>query len=123
VFFAVMPQVSGPEAFGGGLPFSSSRIKPRSTSFYLKHMKTSLKTLFVAAATFVALGTTSCSEKQQDNAETTAENAATSAGNAVEGAVTPDSDGANTVAPENGDTAVVRNQPANGVVEETPVKK
>jgi ABC-type enterochelin transport system substrate-binding protein len=86
-------------------------------------MKLSLKALFVAAATFVALSATSCTDKQQDNAEATTENAATAAGDAVEGAVTPDSDGANTVAPENGDTAVVRNQPANGVIEETPVKK
>jgi len=83
-------------------------------------MKISLNTLFVAAA--LAFATASCTDKQQENTEATAENAADSAGNAVEGAVTPDSDGANTVMPENGDTAVVRSQPATGVVEQTPAK-
>ena len=84
-------------------------------------MKMFTKTLFVAAA--LAFATVSCTDKQQDNAEATTENAADAAGNAAENAVTPDHDGANTAMPENGDTAVVRDQPANGVVEETPAKQ
>lgn len=83
-------------------------------------MKLFTKTLFVAAA--LAFATASCTDKQQENAEATTENAADAAdatGNAAADAVTPDHDGANTVMPENGDTAVVRDQPANGVVDKT----
>lgn len=83
-------------------------------------MKMFSKALFVAAA--LAFATTSCTDKQQDKAEATTENAADAAGNAAADAVTPDHDGANTAMPENGDTAVVRDQPANGVVEEVPAK-
>ncbi|MDO7875652.1 hypothetical protein Q5H93_12985 [Hymenobacter sp. ASUV-10] len=84
-------------------------------------MKISLNTLFVAAA--LAFATASCTDKQQENAEATTENAADATGAAVEGAVTPDHDGANTAMPENGDTAVVRDQPANGVVDQVPAKQ
>ena len=80
-------------------------------------MKTTIKFLFVAAA--LAFATASCTDKQQENAEATTENAADAAGNAAADAVTPDHDGANTAMPENGDTAVVRDQPANGVVDKT----
>jgi hypothetical protein len=89
-------------------------------------MKMTFKTLLAVAA-FAAFATTSCSEKTQENAEATAESAgndaaagANAAGSAAQDAVTPDGDGQNTVAPENGDTAVVKNQPADGVVEEAP---
>ncbi|RAK68144.1 hypothetical protein [Hymenobacter edaphi] len=94
-------------------------------------MKMTFKTLLAVAA-FAAFATTSCSEKTQDNAEATAESATNdaaanvdAAGNAVEGAADNAAaeikEGANDVAtPEKGDTAVVKNQPANGVVEETP---
>lgn len=84
-------------------------------------MKISLNTLFVAAA--LAFATASCTDKQQDNAAATTENAADSAGEAAKDAVTPDHDGANTAMPENGDTAVVRSQPTEGVVDEVPAKK
>ncbi|MBF9141335.1 hypothetical protein [Hymenobacter properus] len=79
-------------------------------------MKTSFKTLMLVAA----LGTftfASCSEKKADEAATTTENTASNAGDAVGDAV--DSAKAD-MAREPGDTAVVRNKPANGVVEETP---
>ncbi|WP_400193171.1 hypothetical protein [Hymenobacter sp. B81] len=89
-------------------------------------MKISFKTLLLVAA-FGAFATTSCSEKTQDNAEATTESAANdaaanteAAGDAVENAtdnVAADANAA--VTPEKGDTAVVRDQPANGVVEET----
>ncbi|OON68396.1 hypothetical protein B0919_14515 [Hymenobacter sp. CRA2] len=92
------------------------------------------KTLLAVAA-FAVFATTSCSEKTQDNAEATAESAANDAAanteaaanateNAVDNAAASTKDAANEMAtPENGDTAVVKNQPANGVVEETPEKK
>lgn len=79
-------------------------------------MKTSFKTLLLAAA----LGTftfASCSEKKAEDAANATENAASNAGDAMENAV--DSAKAD-MAREPGDTAVVRNTPANGVVEETP---
>jgi hypothetical protein len=79
-------------------------------------MKISFKTLLVLAA-FGAFATTSCSEKQAENAASTTENAAENAGNAMDGAV--DSAKAD-LAREPGDTAVVRDQPADKVVEETP---
>lgn len=79
-------------------------------------MKTSFKTLLVLAA-FGTFAATSCSEKQAENAATTTENTASDAGNAMDSAV--DSAKAD-MAREPGDTAVVQNKPANGVVEETP---
>lgn len=91
-------------------------------------MKMSFKTLLVAAATFVTLGATSCSEKQADNAAAATENAAENTGDAVENAA--DQTGAAVenatdnvkadMAREPGDTAVVVDRPANKVVEETP---
>ena len=84
-------------------------------------MKISRNILFVAAA--LAFATASCTDKQQEKTEATAENAADSAGAAAKDAVTPDHDGANTAMPENGDTAVVRDQPANGVVDQVPAKQ
>ena len=80
-------------------------------------MKMSLKTLIAAAFSFVALGATSCSEKQAENAGAATENAANSAGNAMENAA--DSVQGD-MAREKGDTAVVVDKPANGVIEETP---
>ena len=84
----------------------------------------SFKTLLVAAATTLAFATTSCTEKQQDNAGAAADNAANAtgnaaenAGNAMEGAA---ADAKADMAPEKGDTAVVVDQPANKVVEEVP---
>ena len=79
-------------------------------------MKISFKTLLAVAA-FAAFTTTSCSEKKADDAATATENAASAAGDKMEGAV--DSAKAD-MAREPGDTAVVRDQPANGVVEEVP---
>ncbi|HEX8507291.1 MAG TPA: hypothetical protein VF630_18145 [Hymenobacter sp.] len=79
-------------------------------------MKTSFKTLLVLAA-FGAFATASCSEKKAEDAATTTENAASDAGNAMDSAV--DSAKAD-MAREPGDTAMVQNQPADNVVEETP---
>lgn len=79
-------------------------------------MKFSFKTLLAVAA-FAAFGTTSCSEKKADDAATATENAASNAGDKMEGMV--DSAKAD-MAREPGDTAVVRNVPADKVVEETP---
>lgn len=79
-------------------------------------MKFSFKTLLVVAA-FGAFTATSCSEKKAEDAGNAVENAADNTGAAMEGAV--DSAKAD-IAREPGDTAVVRDQPANGVVEETP---
>lgn len=70
----------------------------------------SIKTLFVAAT--LAFTAVACSPKQEGKMENTAE-----------GAVTPDTDGQNTVMPENGDTATVINHSTDGVVDEVPVKK
>jgi hypothetical protein len=75
-------------------------------------MKTSFKTLLVLAA-FGTFATTSCTDNQQEKAGNTADNA----GNAVENAT--DSVKAD-MAREPGDTAVVVDKPANGVVEKTP---
>ena len=76
-------------------------------------MKMSFKTLLVAAAAFVTLSTTSCSQKQKDKAGA----ATAAAGNAVENT-------ANNVkadmAREKGDTAVVVNKPADKVIEKMP---
>ena len=79
-------------------------------------MKFSFKTLLAVAA-FAAFATTSCSEKKADDAATATENAASTAGDKMEGMV--DSAKAD-MAREPGDTAVVRNVPADKVVEETP---
>lgn len=73
-------------------------------------MKMSIKTLFVASA--LAFTAVSCSPKQEEKMENTAE-----------GAVTPDGDGQNTVMPENGDTAKVINHTTEGVVDEVPAKQ
>jgi len=89
-------------------------------------MKTSLKMLALAA--FAAFATTSCSEKQQENAEATTENAAENTGNAMENAADNTGNAMENAADnvkadmarEKGDTAVVMDRPANGVVEETP---
>ena len=79
-------------------------------------MKTSFKTLLVLAA-FGTFATTSCSEKQQDNAAATTENAVDKTGDAVGNAT--DSVKAD-MAREPGDTAVVVDKPADGVIEKTP---
>ena len=79
-------------------------------------MKTSFKTLLVLAA-FGAFATTSCSEKQQDNAAATTENAVENTGDAIDNAA--DNVQAD-MAREPGDTAVVVDKPANGVVEKMP---
>lgn len=79
-------------------------------------MKISFKTLLAVAA-FGTFAMTSCSEKQAENAETTTENAASNAADATGDAV----DNAKAdMAREPGDTAVVRDQPADKVVEEVP---
>lgn len=79
-------------------------------------MKISFKAL-LAIASFAAFGMTSCSEKKADDAATATENAASNVGDQMEGAV--DSAKAD-MAREPGDTAVVRNVPADKVVEQTP---
>jgi hypothetical protein len=78
-------------------------------------MNTSLKFLALAAA--LTFSATSCSQKEQDHAEATTENAVDNAGTAVEN--TADNVKAD-MAREPGDTAVVLDRPADGVVEETP---
>ncbi|HEX8425480.1 hypothetical protein [Hymenobacter sp.] len=89
-------------------------------------MKFSVKSLLVLAA-FAPFALTSCSEKTQENAEATADSAATDAANTTEkagDAVENATDQAATeIAPEAGDTAVVRDQPAGKAVEETPAKQ
>lgn len=94
-------------------------------------MKMTFKSLLFVAA-FAAFATTSCSEKTGEHAEAAAESAANDAAanteaagdaveNAADNAAAEMKEGANEMAtPEKGDTAVVKNQPANGVVEETP---
>lgn len=79
-------------------------------------MKTSFKTLLVLAA-FGTFATTSCSEKQQDNAAATTENAVDNTGDAISNAT--DSVQAD-IAREPGDTAVVVDRPTDGVIEKTP---
>ena len=79
-------------------------------------MKFSFKTLLVVTA-FGAFATTSCSEKKADNAATATENAASDAGNAMDNAV--DSAKAD-IAREPGDTAVVRDKPADKVIDKVP---
>lgn len=83
-------------------------------------MNISFKTLLVAAAAFVTLSTTSCSQKQKDKAGAATDNAtaaANNAGNAVENT-------ANNVkadmAREKGDTAVVVGKPADKVIKKMP---
>ncbi len=93
-------------------------------------MKFSVKSLLVLAA-FAPFALTSCSEKTQENAEATAESAATDAANATEkagDAVENATDNAaaevkEDLAPEAGDTAVVRNKEADKLVEEVPAKQ
>jgi len=93
-------------------------------------MKFSFKSLLILAA-FAPFALSSCSEKTQENAESTAESAATdaanateNAGDAIEGATdNAAADVKADMAPETGDTAVVRNQPADKLVEETPAKQ
>lgn len=82
-------------------------------------MKLSFNTLLAVAA-FGAFAVTSCSEKKADDAANATQNAAANTGNAMENAV--DSAKAD-MAREPGDTAVVRNAPADKVVEEMPAKK
>ena len=82
-------------------------------------MKFSFNTLLVVAA-FGAFATTSCSEKKADSAVNATENAAANVGNAAGNLV--DSAKAD-MAREPGDTAVVRNKPADKVIEEVPAKK
>lgn len=79
-------------------------------------MKISFKPLLIVAAVG-AFAATSCSEKQAENAAATTENAAENAGNALENAA--DSAKAD-MAREPGDTAAVRNKPADKTVEQTP---
>ena len=79
-------------------------------------MKSSFKTLLVVAA-FGAFTVASCAEKKADEAATTTENAASDAGTSMDNAV--DSAKAD-MAREPGDTAVVRDKPANKIVEEVP---
>ena len=93
-------------------------------------MKTSFKSLLILAA-FAPFALASCSEKTQENAEATAESAANDAanntekaGDAVENAAdNVAADAKENLATEPGDTAVVRNQEANKIVEETPAKQ
>lgn len=85
-------------------------------------MKTSFKSLLLLAA-FGTFAVTSCSEKTQDNAEATAESAAADAAATTQDAADATSNAAGEVksdmAPETGDTAVVVDQPADKMVEET----
>lgn len=89
-------------------------------------MKFSVKSLLVLAA-FAPFALTSCSQATKENAEATADSAATDAANTTEkagDAVENATDqAANEMAPEAGDTAVVRDQPADKAVEETPAKQ
>ncbi len=89
-------------------------------------MKFSFKSLLVLAA-FAPFALTSCSEKTQESAEATAENAAGDAANATENAGDAVENATDKVAtdaaPEAGDTAVVRNEEADKLVEETPAKQ
>lgn len=89
-------------------------------------MKFSVKSLLVLAA-FAPFALASCSERTQENAEATADSAANdaannvdAAGNAIDNATDK---AAAEMAPENGDTAVVRNAPADKLVEEVPAKQ
>jgi hypothetical protein len=89
-------------------------------------MKTSFKSLLVLAA-FAPFALASCSESTEKNAEATAEGAANDAANNMENAGDAMENTADNMAsdmdPERGDTAVVRNRPADKLVEETPKKK
>ena len=92
-------------------------------------MKLSFKSLLVLAA-FAPFALASCSEKTQQSAEATAESAATDAAKATEkagDAIENATDKAaaevkSDLAPEAGDTAVVRNQEADKLIEKTPAK-
>lgn len=82
-------------------------------------MKISFKTLLVVAA-FGTFATTSCSEKKADEAATSTENAVSNTGDAVGDAVDSAKADLNR---EPGDTAVVRDVPADKVIEEVPATK
>ena len=89
-------------------------------------MKFSFKSLLVLAA-FAPFALASCSEATQDKAEATADSAANDAANATDAAGnaienTADKAAAD-MAPEPGDTAVVRSVPADKLVEEVPAKQ
>ena len=79
-------------------------------------MKTSFKTLAVLAA-FGTFAFSSCSGKKADDAANATENAADQTANAAGNMV--DSAKAD-MAREPGDTAVVRNKPADAVIEKVP---
>lgn len=87
-------------------------------------MKSSFKTLLVAAAAFVAFTTTSCTDKQQDNAAAGTEAAGNAVGDAADKAGNAMSNTADSVkadmAREKGDTAVVVDKPADKVIEKVP---
>lgn len=86
-------------------------------------MKMSFKTLLVAAATFVTLGTTSCSQKLKDKAGAATDNAAAAANNAGNAGNAVENTANNVkadMAREKGDTAVVVNKPADKVIEKMP---
>ncbi len=82
-------------------------------------MRISFKTLLVLTA-FGALATTACSQKKAEDATTTTAPAVNDAGTSVDNAV--DSAKAD-LAREPGDTAVVRSQPADKIVEKVPAEK
>ncbi len=75
-------------------------------------MKFSFKTLLAVAA-FGTFAVSSCSENKTNEAANAVDNAGNAVGNTVDSAQAD-------MAREPGDTAVVRNQPADGVVEEMP---
>lgn len=82
-------------------------------------MKISFKMLLVLTA-FGALATTACSQKKTEDATTTTAPAVSAPGASVDNTV----DNAKAdLAREPGDTAVVRSQPADKVVEKVPAKK
>lgn len=83
-------------------------------------MKMSFKTLLVAAAAFVTLSTTSCSQKQKDKAGAATNNAAAAANNANSAVENTANNVKADMAREKGDTAVVVGKPADKVIEKTP---
>jgi len=92
-------------------------------------MKFSFKSLLVLAA-FAPFALASCSESTEKNAEAAVEGAANdaannaeNAGDAIENATdNAAADMNDATTPEAGDTAVVRDRPADKLVEETPNK-
>ncbi len=87
-------------------------------------MKMPFKTLLIAAAAFVTLSATSCSQKQQDNAGAAADNAGAATENAANNVGNAMSNAADSVkgdmAREKGDTAIVVDKPADKIIEKTP---